>query len=222
MARTNPQACVIEYANQSLATWAVRPVCIGQRRARDPIKEMKNITGKERMAVWKALKESNQTSIPWESFKRMVHSKGMMGKELRAKAKQALYYHRRSVWLEAMKSQKLCKNVLRDGDCFCAVGLACDIYHKATNKGQWFYKKAGYKRVADWSWQEGNHDCSHSVSPEVLKYYGMDDYYDMEQIIFCNDHGDASCDAVEYLTAINEAMKKGTLRSWHFRKNSTA
>ena len=45
----------------------------------------------------------------------------------------------RELWVKALRSGQYqqTKDVLRDDSGYCCLGVACDVYHKTTGKGEW-------------------------------------------------------------------------------------
>ena len=51
---------------------------------------MKDITPKQRMAIFKEMAKTQPAGFTWEAFKRMLHSDSMTGSQVRSQAKRIL------------------------------------------------------------------------------------------------------------------------------------
>lgn len=75
-------------------------------------------------------------------------------------------------WVEALRSGEYAqgKNVLRDGNNrYCCLGVACEIYHQETGKGEWRLSDS-----AEYYFFEDDNQKEPAVLPnEVVKWLGI-------------------------------------------------
>lgn len=75
---------------------------------------------------------------------------------------------RRALWAKALESSKYAQGIgqLKDeNDQYCCLGVACDVYRKATGKGRWTRKSNRYSFGESLAY----------LPLEVVKWFGLDD-----------------------------------------------
>ncbi len=90
-------------------------------------------------------------------------------------------------WIAALRSGEYpqARRSLRKGDCFCALGVCCDVYRKETGEGEW-QKWSSYDR----DWYFCNADIV--LPSQVYFWYGFEDpdplLYGKTRVSDLNDH----------------------------------
>ncbi len=62
---------------------------------------------------------------------------------------------------------------LREGDCYCCLGVACNVYQAETGEGAWSIRNAGTS-VGGWYFDTGGSINGFALTDEVAHWYGLD------------------------------------------------
>jgi hypothetical protein len=80
----------------------------------------------------------------------------------------------RELWLTTLRSgeYKQGRHALRNGDQFCCLGVACDLYQKTTGKGQWSHSVTGHSGTS-WRFETPSGSSMGNLLPEVAHWLGL-------------------------------------------------
>ena len=86
------------------------------------------------------------------------------------KEEKELFQERRKKWIKALESLKYKQGKLfmKKDDCFCPIGIACEIFTEDTGKGEWVPIKQGVM-----GFKIGENTFINKMPKEVAQYFGL-------------------------------------------------